>query len=236
MSLLLLPTTDELSPVLVKAGWGWGGVSILCCCCVSGLVENWISPHLRQNPATWPHFEPSDQSHGQLCWHKQNVPKNRWPPANEWQPFHKKVSLPTKSSPKLITLVFLHISVTVAVAMEAASPVISFISVVNLPVNRGRVLARCYQTTPCDGGPSKARQQWCVIMTRAAMTSPRKQNEILTIWMAFYPSSLHLILHELPTQTPDLSSSSRLHSSSHLLSILRWTNLHIMAVSWVGWS
>ena len=112
----------------------------------------------------------------------------------------QKVNFPTKSSPKLLTLVFLHISVTVA--MEARSPVISFISVVNLPVNRGRVLARCYQTTPCDGGPSKAQQQWCVITTRAAMTSPRKQNEILTIWMAFYPSSLHLILHELPTQTP----------------------------------
>ena len=61
--------------------------------------------------------------------------KNRWPPANEWQPSYKKVNFPTKSSPKLLTLVFLHISATVA--MEAASPVISFISVVNLPVNRG---------------------------------------------------------------------------------------------------
>ena len=47
----------------------------------------------------------------------------------------KIVNFLTKSSPKLLTLVFLHISVTVA--MEAASPVISFISVVNLPVNRG---------------------------------------------------------------------------------------------------
>ena len=134
MSLLLLPTTNELSPVLVKAGWGWGGVSIFCCCCVSGLVENWISPHLRQNPATWPHFEPTDQSHGRLCWHNQMslktgglLPMSGNPP--------QKVNFPTKSSPKLLTLVFLHISATVA--MEAASPVISFISVVNLPVNRG---------------------------------------------------------------------------------------------------
>ena len=75
----------------------------------------------------------------------QSVPKNRWLPANEnkCQPSYKKSEYTNQFQPKFANFSFpTHYSAIMA--MEAASPVISFISVVNLPVNRGRVSARCY--------------------------------------------------------------------------------------------
>ena len=104
MSLLLLPTTNELWTVLVKAGWG--GVSMLGGCCVSGLVENWISPHLRQNPATWPHLEHSDQPHWRLCWHSKVSLKTGGLLPTSGNPLTKKSEFPNNIQPKIANFSF----------------------------------------------------------------------------------------------------------------------------------
>ena len=107
-------SSAKIQWIISSSGEGW--VRVRRCLDILLLLCLWSRGKLNQSPS------PPESGHMATLWAQPSVtratllalqsdPNNRWPPANEWQPSYKKVNFPTISSPKLLTLVILHISV-----------------------------------------------------------------------------------------------------------------------------